>query len=66
MMLATEPESRRARRTKSQMQDIREGLYAILEADNPMSVRQVFYQAVTRGLVDKTELAYKTTSAACW
>ena len=26
-----------------------------------MTVRQIFYQAVTRGLVEKTELAYKAT-----
>jgi hypothetical protein len=43
------------------MQAIRDGLHEIVEADRPMSVRQVFYQAVTRGLVEKTELAYNAT-----
>jgi hypothetical protein len=57
---------KRSRRTKAEMQDIRDGLFEIVEADQPMSVRQVFYQAVTRSLVDKTELAYKAiVSAAC-
>jgi hypothetical protein len=46
---------RRARRNKADIRDIRARLYQIVEADQPMSVRQVFYQAVTRGLVEKTE-----------
>jgi hypothetical protein len=51
--------TRRARRSKSEMQDIRAGLYEILEDGHPMTVRQVFYQATTAGLVEKTELAYR-------
>jgi hypothetical protein len=43
------------------MQAIREGLFSILEEDRPMTVRQVFYQATTRGLVEKTEAQYKGT-----
>jgi hypothetical protein len=43
------------------MTEIRDGLYEILEQDNPASVRQVFYQATVRGLVPKTEAAYKNT-----
>jgi hypothetical protein len=34
---------RRARRNKADIRDIRAGLYEIVEADHPMSVRQVFY-----------------------
>jgi hypothetical protein len=33
----------------------------MLRADNPMTVRQVFYQAVSRGLIAKTEAEYKQT-----
>ena len=43
------------------MAAVREGLVEIVEAYSPMTVRQVFYQAVTRGLVDKTEGEYKST-----
>jgi hypothetical protein len=51
----------RARRTKAAIQSIRDGLYEIVAADQPMTVRQVFYQAVSRGLVPKSEAAYKST-----
>lgn len=52
---------KRHRRTRDEMQTIREGLYHILEQDNPQTIRGLFYQAVTRGLVPKTEAAYKNT-----
>ncbi len=52
---------KRQRRTRDEMQTIREGLYHILEQDNPQTIRGLFYQAVTRGLVPKTEAAYKNT-----
>jgi hypothetical protein len=56
-MLITEDveRARRARRSKTDIEDIRAGLHEIVGSDHPMSVRQVFYQAVTRGLVEKTE-----------
>jgi hypothetical protein len=41
------------------MTELRSQLYAIVAEQAPMSVRQVFYQAETRGLVPKTEGAYK-------
>jgi hypothetical protein len=37
------------------MQAIRAALRSLLEADHPMTVRQVFYQLVSRGVVAKTE-----------
>ena len=46
---------KRNRRTKAEMAELRAGLYAIVAADHPMTVRQVFYQAEVRGLVEKTE-----------
>ncbi len=52
---------KRGRRTKAEIEVIRDGLYAILAEQHPATVRGVFYQAVSRGLVPKTEAAYKTT-----
>ena len=39
------------------MDDIRAAIKTVLAADNPMTVRQVFYQLVVRGVIDKTEAA---------
>jgi hypothetical protein len=52
---------RRKRRTKAEMEAIRSALYEILEEGEPMTVRQVFYAATTRGVVEKTEAEYKGT-----
>ena len=52
---------KRVRRTKSELSSIRCALYDILKVGQPMSVRQVFYQAVSRGIIDKTETEYKKT-----
>lgn len=41
------------------MTDIRAEIRAVLQADNPMTVRQVFYQLVVRGAIEKTEQDYK-------
>lgn len=49
----------RRRRTKAEMAALRADLAAIVMEAAPMTVRQVYYQAVTRGLIDKTEQAYK-------
>lgn len=49
------------RRTGADMDDIRTALYDILASDNPMTVRQVFYQLVSHGAIDKTESEYKQT-----
>jgi hypothetical protein len=45
------------------MGDLRGALREIVAAEQPMTVRQVFYQAVTAGLVEKTEVAYRSTIA---
>lgn len=49
------------RRTKSAMSELRDSLYEIVRRHQPMTVRQVFYQAVTRGLIKKSEAEYKQT-----
>lgn len=51
----------RPRRTKSDMEDLKSLIYEIVMEDKPMTVRQVFYQLVSRGAIDKTEAQYKTT-----
>ena len=54
---------RRPRRTKAEIEVIKDGLHEIVEAEKPMTVRQVFYAATVAGLVDKTEDAYRNTVA---
>jgi hypothetical protein len=51
----------RARRTKADMAALRGVLYSILRDEHPMTVRQVFYQLVSRGAIAKTEGEYKRT-----
>jgi hypothetical protein len=51
----------RFRRTNAQVAALRSALHDIVEADRPMTVRQVFYQMVVRGLIEKTEKEYDQT-----
>jgi hypothetical protein len=53
--------TKRPRRTKVEMADIKEAIVAILKPDHPMTVRQVFYQLVVRGTIEKTEEEYQGT-----
>jgi hypothetical protein len=50
---------KRRRSTKVEVENRREALLDIVSAMKPMTVRQVFYQATVRGLVDKTEVGYR-------
>jgi hypothetical protein len=52
---------RRRRRSQAEMEAIRAALNEILAEGHPMTVRQVFYQATTAGVVAKTEAEYKGT-----
>jgi hypothetical protein len=52
---------KRKRRTKSELGRLEEALHGLLQQDHPMTVRQVFYRAVSAGLVPKTEAAYKNS-----
>ncbi|MGD0075363.1 MAG: hypothetical protein ABSD31_13645 [Candidatus Binataceae bacterium] len=47
------------RRTKSTMIALRAGLKQILEANRPCTIRQLFYLAVSAGMIEKTEAQYK-------
>jgi hypothetical protein len=49
---------KRARATKAEVEARREALLDIIAAGRPMTVRQVFYQATVRGLVEKAESGY--------
>ena len=49
---------KRHRSTKAEVERRRERLYEIVEAMKPMTVRQVFYQATVRGIVEKSEAGY--------
>jgi hypothetical protein len=52
---------KRPRRTRAEIGDIKAAIKAILEADHPMTVRQVFYQLVVRNIIEKTEEQYQGT-----
>jgi hypothetical protein len=46
------------RSTKAEVEQRRDALYNIVSAMQPMTVRQVFYQATVRGIVEKAETGY--------
>jgi hypothetical protein len=49
---------KRRRSTRREVETRRDGLLEIIAAMKPMTVRQVFYQATVRGLVEKSERGY--------
>ena len=49
------------RRGRADMALLRDSLRDIVEANNPATVRQIFYLAVGSGLIEKTESEYKAT-----
>jgi hypothetical protein len=49
---------KRARASRSEMEARAEALLEIAEAMQPCTVRQAFYQATVRGIVEKTEAGY--------
>jgi hypothetical protein len=52
---------RRSRRTKADIDAVKSAIVTVLKADHPMTVRQVFYQLVVRGAIEKTEEQYQGT-----
>lgn len=48
----------RKRSTKAEVEERRNALHHILEEIHPATVRQVFYQATVRGVIEKTEGGY--------
>lgn len=53
--------TKRSRRSKAAVTDLKQVIYDIVAADNPMTVRQVFYQLVQRGVIEKSEAEYQQT-----
>jgi hypothetical protein len=53
--------TKRARRTKADIDGIKQAIIDVVSSDPPMTVRQVFYQLVTRGVIEKTEEQYQRT-----
>jgi hypothetical protein len=49
---------KRRRATKAEVERRRNSLMDIVEAMQPMTVRQMFYQATVRGIVEKSEAGY--------
>lgn len=49
---------KRRRRTKSQMQELRDGLRALAWEHQPLTIRQLFYRAVATSLIDKSQAEY--------
>ena len=56
----TSPTKRR-RRSKVEIERIKNAIFDLLDSEHPMTVRQCFYRLVSEGVIDKTENEYKTT-----
>lgn len=52
--------TKRHRRTKAAMEDIRKAIEGVLAEESPATVRQVFYRLVVSSAIDKSEAGYKT------
>jgi hypothetical protein len=58
---------RRSRATKQEMRSFRDALVEIVTEIKPCTVRQIFYQTVVRGLVEKNEREYgRVQEALVW
>ena len=53
--------TRRRRRTKAEIQAIKNAIYDVAATDHPMTLRGVFYRLVSQGVVAKTEAEYDST-----
>jgi hypothetical protein len=57
---------KRQRATRAEVEERRHRLFEIIQAMKPMTVRQVFYQATVRGIVEKSEAATTRCSTISW
>lgn len=55
------PTSEPKRRTKADIQQLCTTIYELVEAEQPMTVRQIYYRLVSCGAIGKTEGEYKQT-----
>lgn len=53
---------KRKRRTRAEIEDLKSALVEIVADNAPATARQVFYLAVSRGLIEKTEGEYSRTA----
>ena len=53
--------TKRARRSKADVTEVRDAIIEVIGEYSRMTVRQCYYQLVTRGVIDKTETEYKST-----
>jgi DNA-binding PadR family transcriptional regulator len=51
---------KRHRRTKAEMESIRDAIFISLYTDHPQTIRQLFYRLTVDGVIAKTEAEYKT------
>jgi hypothetical protein len=59
-LVSLDPQNANGRRTKAEISHLCNRLYEIVQTNQPCTVRQVFYLAVSAGVVEKTEAAYKS------
>ena len=52
------------RRSPEEMKTLRDAIYAVAEADNPVSIRHIFYRMVVLGLVEKSDKGYQQLQKA--
>lgn len=52
---------KRKRRSKAEIESLCRAIYNVVWRYRPMTVRQVFYQLVSRQIIEKTEAQYKNT-----
>ena len=52
---------KRPRRTRAAIDGIKQAILDVISDDPPVTVRQVFYQLVARGVIEKTEAQYQQT-----
>ena len=53
--------TKKFRRSKADIDEIKSAIVEVLRADHPMTVRQVFYQLVVGDVIEKTEEQYQGT-----
>ena len=53
--------TKRSRRSRVEIEQIKTSIRRVLTDENPMTVRQVFYRLVSLGVIEKTENEYKST-----
>lgn len=53
--------TKRVRRTKADIERIKERTYELLRREQPMTIRQLYYRLVSIAVIEKTETEYKST-----